>query len=75
LLLKSASAVGVFWGAFAAREPAANRRNFERLFDLYAAGKIDPKIGASYAFEDAPRAIEDLAERAIVGKALIRIRG
>jgi NADPH2:quinone reductase len=75
LLLKSASAVGVFWGAFATREPAANRANFERLFDLYATGKIDPKIGASYAFADAPHAIEDLADRGIVGKALIRVRG
>jgi NADPH2:quinone reductase len=75
LLLKSASAVGVFWGAFAEREPAANRRNFERLFELYEAGKIDPKIGASYAFADAARAIEDLAARKIVGKALVRVRG
>jgi NADPH2:quinone reductase len=75
LLLKSCSAVGVFWGAFVARDPEGNRRNFERLFELHAAGKIDPKIGASYAFEDAAEAIEDLAARRIIGKAVIRVRG
>jgi NADPH2:quinone reductase len=74
LLLKGCSAVGVFWGSFVAREPAANRRNFERLFELYAAGKIDPNIGASYAFADAAKAIEDLAARGIIGKAVIRVR-
>jgi NADPH2:quinone reductase len=74
LLLKSASAVGVFWGAFAARDPAANRRNFERLFELYAEGKIAPNISATYALEDAARAIEDIMHRRIVGKALVRVR-
>jgi len=74
LLLKGCSAVGVYWGAFAARDPAANRRNFEHLFELYAAGKIDPKIGSTYAFGDAAQAIVDLENRAIVGKAVVRVR-
>lgn len=75
LLLKGCSAVGVYWGAFAARDPAANRRNFEHLFELYAAGKIDPKIGRTYELADAARAIEDLENRQIVGKAVIHVRG
>jgi NADPH2:quinone reductase len=74
LLLKGCSAVGVYWGAFAARDPAANRRNFDRLFELYAEGKIDPKIGRTYPLADAARAIEDLENRQIVGKAVIRVR-
>lgn len=74
LLLKGCSAVGVFWGAFATRDPEANRRNFERLFELYTRGAVRPTIGATYAFEDAARAIVDLEERRIVGKALIRVR-
>jgi NADPH2:quinone reductase len=74
LLLKGCSAIGVFWGSFAARDPVKNRHNFERLFEFYAAGTIDPKIGASYAFEDSPRAIDDLAARGIIGKAVIRVR-
>ena len=74
LLLKGCSAVGVFWGAFAAREPQANRRNLDRLLEMYARGELPPTIGATYPLEDAARAIVDLEERRIVGKALIRIR-
>ena len=74
LLLKGCSAVGVYWGAFAARDPAANRHNFEHIFRLYADGKIDPKIGAVYSLADAAQSIVDLENRAIVGKAVIRVR-
>jgi NADPH2:quinone reductase len=74
LLLKSASAVGVFWGAFAARDPAANRANFERLFELVASGALAPKIGARYPLADVARAMEDMADRKIVGKAIVTTR-
>ena len=73
LLLKGASAMGVYWGSFAARDPAANARNFERLFELYAQKKIEPKIGHTYAFENAAQAIVDLEQRGIVGKAVVRV--
>jgi NADPH2:quinone reductase len=73
LLLKGASAVGVYWGSFAARDPAANRANFEKLFDLVAAGKLTPTIGARYALADAAQAIEDLENRKIVGKAVVTV--
>jgi NADPH2:quinone reductase len=73
LLLKSCSAVGVYWGAFVARDPAANRANFERLFELVAAGKLQPSIGARYPLAEAARAIEDLEHRKIVGKAVVTV--
>ena len=73
LLLKSASALGVYWGAFAARDPAKNRENFERLQALYLEAKIDPKIGATYAFDEASQAIADLMNRKIIGKAIVKI--
>ncbi len=71
LLLRGASAVGVFWGSFAARDPKANRANFERLFELVAAGTLAPHIGARYALADVARAMDDLADRKIVGKAIV----
>ena len=74
LLLKGCSAVGVFWGAFATRDPEANYRNFDRIFEMYARGEVRPVIGATYALADAARAIVDLEARRIVGKAAIRIR-
>jgi len=73
LLLRSSSAVGVFWGSFAARYPAENRANFERLFELFAAGKLQPNIGARYSLADTARAMEDMENRKIVGKAVIAV--
>ena len=73
LLLKSASALGVYWGAFAARDPLKNRANFGRLQSLYSDKQIDPRIGATYAFEDAPHAIVDMMHRKIIGKAVVTI--
>ncbi|HEX8555932.1 MAG TPA: NADPH:quinone oxidoreductase family protein, partial [Sphingomonas sp.] len=39
-LLKSCDVCGVFWGAFAARDPQANQRHVEHLLRLWAEGKI-----------------------------------
>src|SRR6478752_112593 len=47
-LLKGASAVGVFWGDFTRREPAANRDNMRELVGWLAEGALRPHIGARY---------------------------
>ncbi len=70
-LLKNCSIVGVFWGAFAAREPERHRENMNELFDLYARGKIRPQISARYALADGGRAIRALLERSATGKLVI----
>lgn len=74
VLLNGSAIVGVYWGAFAAREPARNRANFAHMFELYADGKIAPETTVIYALEEAPRAIEALMQREIVGKAVIEVR-
>ena len=43
-LLKSCDVCGVFWGAFAARDPKANAAHVETLFKLWRQGMIAPKI-------------------------------
>ncbi|WP_164118146.1 NADPH:quinone oxidoreductase family protein [Sphingorhabdus sp. Alg239-R122] len=70
-LLKSCDVCGVFWGAYAARDPIGNRANIEELFDLWKAGKISPKISESFAFEDAGKAITKLANRDAIGKLVV----
>lgn len=70
-LLKNCSIVGVFWGAFAAREPERHRENMNELFDLYARGKIRPQISARYALADGGSAIRALLERSATGKLVI----
>ncbi|WP_373489443.1 NADPH:quinone oxidoreductase family protein [Blastomonas sp.] len=72
-LLKSCDVCGVFWGAFAAREPQRNAANIAELFDLWAAGKISPRVSETYSFDRAPEAIAKLANRQAIGKLVVTI--
>ena len=74
-LLKGASIVGVFWGAFCRQEPDLNAQNMQELFDLHARGKLKPVICATYPLERAPEALEFVAGRGALGKVVISIDG
>ncbi|WP_420428210.1 NADPH:quinone oxidoreductase family protein [Algiphilus sp.] len=71
LLLKGASAVGVFWGAFVAREPKVNFENFEQLFEWFSEGKLRPHISKTYPLEDAAQALADMRARRVTGKVAL----
>lgn len=71
LLLKSASAVGVFWGATTQREPHLARQVQAELFDLLAAGRLAPILSARYPLAEAPRAMRDLGARRTTGKVVL----
>ena len=43
-LLKSCDVCGVFWGAFAARNPGANAAHIRTLFRLWDEGRIAPRV-------------------------------
>jgi NADPH:quinone reductase len=70
-LLKSCDVVGVFWGAFARRDPAANARNIAELMQLYEQGKIKPLISERYPLAKAGEAIKKLASRQAMGKIVV----
>jgi len=72
-LLKSCDVCGVFWGAFAARDPKANAAHVEQLFRWWGEGKIAPKISATYPLERAGEAIEALRDRKAVGKLVVTL--
>lgn len=72
-LLKSCDVCGVFWGAFAARDPEANRAHIATLFDLWAAGRIAPRVTEVFDFADGGAAIAKVAGRAAIGKLVVRI--
>ncbi len=74
-LLKSCDVCGVFWGAFAARDPKANAAHIATLFELLKAGKIDPKVSAIYPLERGGEAIQLLADRKAVGKVVVSMDG
>jgi NADPH2:quinone reductase len=71
LLIKGTSAVGVFWGDFARREPQANQKMLAELFGWLAQGRLRPHISQRYSLADTPRALEALLARKAVGKLVI----
>ena len=73
-LLKSCDVCGVFWGAFAAREPEANRAHIAGLFTLWEEGKIAPRVTATYPLERAGEAIAALGDRKAAGKLVVAVR-
>jgi len=74
-LLKSCDVCGVFWGAFAMRDPAANQAHIDTLFKLWADGKIAPRVTETFAFEAGGTAIARMAARAAIGKLVVRVSG
>src|SRR4051812_44772660 len=70
-LLKGASVVGVYWGEFSRREPAANAANLRELIGWLRAGKIRPLVSAAYPLERAADALADLMNRRVQGKAVL----
>jgi NADPH:quinone reductase-like Zn-dependent oxidoreductase len=72
-LLKSCDVCGVFWGAFAARDPQANAAHVATLFLLWDEGKISPRISATYPLDKAGDAIAAMAARQVIGKLVVEI--
>lgn len=70
-LLKGASIVGVFWGDYVRREPAAHARAMAELAGWYAAGKVKPLIDTLLPMEQLPQAYARLAARDIKGKLVM----
>ena len=64
---------GVFWGAFAMRDPAANAAHVEHLFQLWEEGRIAPRISATYPLARAGEAIRAIAERRVIGKLVVEL--
>ncbi|MEL6875755.1 MAG: NADPH:quinone oxidoreductase family protein [Pseudomonadota bacterium] len=72
-LLKSCDVCGVFWGAYAARDPEGNRSHINRLFKLWDQGMIQPRVSEVFAFEDAGKAIQKMADRGAIGKLVVKV--
>jgi NADPH2:quinone reductase len=71
ILLKNIAVTGLHWGAHLAREPARVAEVFDALFELYAAGKIEPVIYKTYGLGELPVALRDLAARRTYGKLIV----
>lgn len=70
-LLKSCSIIGVYYGGLLNHDPAQAMRNQRAIIGLLAAGRIKPRIGATYPLRDAAKALEDIANRRAIGKVVL----
>jgi NADPH2:quinone reductase len=72
-LLKSCDIVGVFWGAFVARDRARNRENIDELMSWWRAGRLRPHVSSLYPLEKSADAIRELADRRAKGKVVVQV--
>ena len=70
-LLKGCSIVGVFWGEFTRREPERFAEEMRQLGRWYGEGRIRPHISATYPLDRAADALNDMAQRKVVGKVVL----
>jgi NADPH:quinone reductase len=73
VLLKGCQIVGVFWGEHTRREPERHRTNMDTLLNWCASGKITPHVHRTYTLEETPAALQAIARREVIGKAIVVI--
>lgn len=70
-LLKGASLVGVFWGAWVARNPMESRKNFDELIEMIDGGQFSPLVTEVYPLSDYKAAFASITERRAKGKVIL----
>jgi len=73
-LLKNNSIMGVFYGAWAQREPASYRQNLAELFGLFDAQKLHPLVSQEFKLEQYREAFSVLTDRRAKGKIVFTIK-
>ena len=73
VLLKNYSVVGVHWGASLGRDPSSFKQQMSSVVELSGSGEVDPLLHPTYGFESANQALQDIADRKVVGKVVIDI--
>lgn len=72
-LLKGCQLVGVFWGRFTKEEPQTNLNNSIQIMQWFNEGIIKPHIHKTYLLEQAPKALEEMMNRKVIGKVIIEV--
>ena len=72
VLLKGCDVRGVFWGTWTERFPQAHHANMADLVRWAAEGKLSCHVHRVYPLADAARALNDIAARKVMGKAVLK---
>ena len=70
-LLKGLDIVGVFWNAFADRNPERNSANMAQILDWCASGTLQPHIHGTFPLAETAAALTVLDTRQAKGKVLV----
>lgn len=73
-LLKGASLVGVFWGAWVARFPEESQRNYQEMFDMIERGELTIPAPKVYPAEEFAAALGEIGGRRVLGKVTLQFR-
>jgi NADPH2:quinone reductase len=71
LLVKNLTVIGLNLGGYRRFAPERLAAALREVMDDAAAGRFDVRIGARYAFPEAPAAIEALRARSVPGKIVV----
>jgi NADPH2:quinone reductase len=72
VLLKSCDIRGVLWGAWAMREPQAQRALMSDIVRWWAEGKLSAHVHAVYPLAEIAKALKAIADRNVMGKIVLR---
>ena len=73
LLLRGGEMAGVFWGEAVRRAPERHRANMLQVLDWVAAGRLKPRIHATYDLDQIGEALSVLERREATGKVVVTI--
>ena len=71
-LIKGFSLMGVRAGEYGRKFPEEGRKNLDAVWEMAEAGKLTPRVHAEFPLDDWRAAYDLLANRKVVGKAIIR---
>jgi len=70
-LLKQASLVGVFWGAWASKNPGEQMQNMKEILGMVASGDVRASVNDVFPLADVEQAYACLTERRAKGKVIL----
>ena len=73
LLLKEASAMGVWWGPWATRNPELQAQNLQAMADMISNGRLRPRVTGSYSLDEFSEAFRAITARRVRGKSVFHM--
>jgi NADPH:quinone reductase len=74
LLLNNVDVRGVGWGAYVFAREGYMAEQWERLVPMIESGAVKPPVGGVYELAEFGQALQDMDERRVLGKAVVKVR-